>query len=418
MNYADAERLKTVLADLDYQETKKETKADLIMVIACSVRQSAIDRIWGKLNRWQKLKPRPTLALTGCILPADQKKFADQFDLIFNINKLAHLPALLSSRKKVEKLISDYLETQPQYQSTFQAYLPISNGCNNFCSYCVVPYTRGREKSRSINKIISEVKALVKRGCKEITLLGQNVNSYDQDLTNLESGIGNRESNNFIKLLKEIDNIPGDFWLRFLTNHPKDMTSELIRTLAEMRHFPHYIHLPVQSGDNQILRKMKRNYTIKKYLDLIKKTRQLMPDCAISTDVIVGFPGETKEQFNNTVKLFKKVQFDMAYIAQYSSRPGTYAAEHFKDNITKKKKQRRQNVLNEILKKTALAKNEKLINKEIKVLVEQKFGFKMYRGKTEGFKNVEFQSEKNMVGKSVRLRITSVQPFGLRGKLL
>jgi tRNA-2-methylthio-N6-dimethylallyladenosine synthase len=315
MNKSDSERIATVLEEKGYKKASKENEADLILINVCSVRQSAVDRVYAKVNKYFKKKK---IILAGCILNEDKKKL----------------------REKVAEFWhpSNYFECSSIYQSKFSAYLPIMTGCNNFCSYCVVPSTRGKEKSRSAGDIIKEVRSLIKKGYKEITLLGQNVNSYE------DGGI------NFPKLLKRINDIGANFRLRFLTSHPKDMSGELIEVMANSQKLIKEIHLPVQSGDNQILKKMNRHYTTAQYKNLIKKIRRAIPSIKVSTDIIVGFPGETKKQFTNTIKLCKQIKFDKAYIAKYSPRPGTAAAK-LKDNISREEKKRRWQILDKLINK-------------------------------------------------------------------
>ena len=318
MNISDSERIASFLEQQHYQNTDKMEGADLIVIVACSVRQSAINRIFGLNKKFKNLRAKKIL--TGCVLKQDKIKFKNMFDEILSIN---------------EFLGTNYLELQPKHIDKIRwlanAFVPIMTGCNNFCTYCAVPYTRGREISRPAKNIINEVKNLIKRGYNEITLLGQNVNSY----------------NNFPKLLKTIAEIPGNFTIKFLTSHPKDMSDALINVIANSPKISREIHLPVQSGDNEILRKMNRNYTREHYFELINKIRNKIPQSKITTDVIVGFPGETKKQFQNTVDLFRRVGFDLAYINKYSPRPGTAAAQ-FKDDVPWNEKVRRWEVLEKI----------------------------------------------------------------------
>ncbi len=408
MNKSDAERIASVLEKTGYQETKNEAEADLIVVVSCSVRQKVIDRIFGKAKNFSQLKTinqKLRTILTGCVLPEDKDKLSKYFDITLDIQDLPKLPQLLQSPQfKIED--SDYFHISPSYRSDFQAYLPISTGCNNFCTYCAVPYTRGRETSRPAKEIISQATNLIKRGYKEITLLGQNVNSYGND---------NKKEMTFSKLLKKINDIPGNFWIRFITSHPKDFSKELIETIAKGKKITEYIHLPVQSGDDKILRKMNRNYTRKHYLELVKKIREKIKDVAISTDIIVGFPSETKEQFENTKKLMKEVKFDMAYIAQYSPRPGTSAAK-LKDNVPPSEKKRREKELLKVLEKTALENNKKYLGKTVEVLVEKESkGYLL--AKTRTFKNVKFKGLKKLIGQFRKVKITNCTPWGLKGRL-
>jgi tRNA dimethylallyltransferase len=331
MNESDSQRIASFLEQQHYQNTDKMENADLIVVTACSVRQSAIDRIFGLSKKFKKIKAKKIL--TGCVIKSDKPKFLKFFDEVLSIDEL---------------LGKNYLELQPKHSNQKSAYVPIMTGCNNFCTYCAVPYTRGREISRPAKNIIKEVKKIIRDGYKEIVLLGQNVNSY----------YGGQSSAftedcplvTFPKLLKMISDIPGDFVIKFLTSHPKDFSDELIDVIAKSPKISKEIHLPVQSGDNEILRKMNRGYTAEKYLNLIQKIRTKIPGIRFTTDVIVGFPGETKEQFENTVKLFKKIGFDVAYINKYSARPGTAAAQ-FKDDVPLTEKKRRWEVLEELVNK-------------------------------------------------------------------
>ncbi len=413
-NLSDSERIKTVFESLGYDETKNDTDADVILVLACSVRQTAVDRLFGLNRKWKKIREnRPLVTiLSGCVLPSDRKKVADFFDAILPVSDIAKLPKILA--KKNLKLPVDYFKIHPSYNLQFSAYVPIMTGCNNFCAYCVVPYVRGREASRPVKDIISECQKLINGGYKEITLLGQNVNSYKSKVLNLKSKkLG---TINFSRLLKLVDEIKGDYWLRFATSHPKDLSDELIKVMANGKHTTPYLHLPVQAGDNAILKKMNRRYTVAHYKNLVKKARKAIPGLMVSTDVIVGFPGETKRQFENTVKLFKEVKFDMAYIAKYSPRAGTAAAE-LADNVPIKEKERRAIKLNEILKKTALKNNQKILKKTVRVLVEDcnsEFCF----GKTDTFKTIKIKTSQKLAGQLVKAKIVSVQAFGLGGELV
>lgn len=440
-NKSDAEKVEKVLKDLDYYSTENLDQADVVLVLACSVRQSAIDRIFGLKKRFEEIKKKRSLitVLSGCVLKSDMPKMRKIFDIIFDITDLSKLPKLLKESSWQAGKLASYFNLHPSYKSNFQAYVPIMTGCNNFCAYCVVPYVRGKEVSRPASQIIDECQKLIKIGYKEITLLGQNVNSY-QDTSNKVQG-----TINFPKLLKEIDQMPGNYWLRFVTSHPKDLSDKLIEVMSNGKHITSYLHLPIQAGDNAVLKKMNRQYTVAHYKKLIKQVREKVLNVAISTDVIVGFPGETKKQFLNTVKVFKEIKFDMAYIAQYSERAGTAAAK-LKDDVPKLEKKRREKVLTEILKQTALENNKKYIGQEVKVLVERKLSrsgescspqpkaqprqseagrarlsarrndiSNIYLSKTNTFKTVKFSSNKNLIGKFVKVKIKKVLPWGLTG---
>lgn len=401
MNKSDSERIASVLEKIGCQATNKISKADLIVINMCSVRQSAVDRVYGLINK-PKSKTQKII-LTGCILPPDKRKMKNKVDLIFNIKDLPKLPLMLKPAKltNLETRSPNYLETwSPNYRSsnylslssspasTFSAYVPVMTGCNNFCTYCVVPRTRGREFSRPVEEIINEIKDLIGKGYKEIILLGQNVNSYKGKIKNKKlKNLKTEKYIDFADLLKLIDNFQGKFWLTFITSHPKDLSDKLIKVMASGKKIMPYLHLPIQSGDNEILKKMNRGYTVEDYKNLIHKIRHHIPFVNISTDIIVGFPGETKKQFKNTAKLMKWVKFDMAYIARYSPRFGTIAA-NFEDNINYEEKKEREKLLTEILKKTALKNNEKYLGKTVEVLIgknEKNFSW----GKTKNLKNIK-----------------------------
>jgi tRNA-2-methylthio-N6-dimethylallyladenosine synthase len=302
----------------------------------------------------------------------------------------------------------EYFKIKPSYKSNFSAFVPIGNGCNNFCSYCVVPYARGPEVYRSAVDIINEVKELIEKGYKEIILIAQNVNSYQAN------------DYNFAQLLQEIAALPGEFWIQFSSSHPKDMTVELIKVIGSSNKICDHVHLAVQSGDNQILKAMNRHYHINHYYDLIKQIRQLKPGVSITTDVIVGFPGESRWQFHHTAKLFRKVKYDMAYIAQYSPRPGTAAAK-LEDNVSAREKRRREKKLENILRKTALEHNQKQVGQEDLVLVEGKTKRQEWYGKDSGYRTVKFIDNRvqttNLVGTFVKVKITKAYSFGIIGEI-
>ena len=308
MNRSNSERIAATLENRGYKPAVNEKQADLIVINMCSVRQSAVDRAHGRIKSLKGKK----VVLTGCILEKDKEKLKNKVKII-NFKELFKI-----------KLKHKHC----------QGLVPVMKGCNNFCSFCVVPYTRGREYYRKKQEIIDETRSLVKKGCKEITLLGQNINSYP----------------GFAQLLKEINDIPGNFKITFLTNNVKDFSNEIIEVMANAEKIVKYLNLPIQSGDNKILKRMNRPYTVKQYKNLIKKIRKKIPGIKLSTDIIVGFPGETKKQFQNTVKLFKEIKFNMAYISKYSPRPGTVAFK-MKDDVPLEEKKEREKILREILKK-------------------------------------------------------------------
>jgi tRNA-2-methylthio-N6-dimethylallyladenosine synthase len=420
MNISDAERVSAVLESIKYKKTSDINEADLIVVVMCSVRQSAVNRIHGLVQKFKQIrKTNPELKtfLTGCVLKRDKKMFAEEFDFVISepVDLKRILPASVSEG------------SLPSVRTNkFSAYMPIMTGCNNFCAYCVVPYTRGREISRPAKEILQEIRNLTNptsprlRGAKEIWLLGQNVNSYK------DPSAGSGQVVNFPELLKMANNIPGEFWIRFTSSHPKDFNDEVIDALAIGKKITPYLNLPIQSGDDKILKLMNRHYTVKDYKSKIAKLRKKIPGISISTDIIVGFPGETKKQFENTVKLFRDVKYDMAYINKYSPRPGTAAAK-LKDNVSIIEKKRREKVLTEVLKKTALLQNRKLVGKETTVLFNEmrparrslgEGGGDNWFGKNEQYKTIKIKSAKSLLGKLLKVKITKVSPFTLEGELI
>jgi len=310
-NIADGERIAAKLEFMGYKKTDSPEKADLVVLNACSVRQSAINRLYSQIKKW----PHKKLVVTGCLLPDDREKIKKM------VNQIWHP--------------DDYFDLLPQRSSSKDALIPIMTGCNNFCTYCAVPYTRGRERSRKMKEILDEIREVIKKGYREIWLLGQNVNSYKPS---------------FPKLLKKINSMAGDFTIHFISSHPKDFSDELIKTIAECKKVSREIHLPVQSGDNKILKAMNRNYTVSHFKKLVFKIRKKIPDVKISTDIIVGFPGETKKQFENTVKLVKEIGFYKAFISRYSPRPNTLASK-LKDDVSNEEKKRRWKILDELINK-------------------------------------------------------------------
>ncbi len=420
MNISDSERISALLENIGYKPASKADKADLILINTCSVRRSAEDRAFGALKNCQKLKeknPGLLVAVTGCFASKEPQRLKGKADIIFDITQLFTLPKIIKTHiNKIKFNIQedlyknyDYLKISPNYSSHYRAYVPVMTGCNNFCSYCVVPYARGREYSRNSKDIVEEIKGLVDKGYKAITLVGQNVNSYlDKSLYG--------KSTDFPKLLKKVNDIPGDFWIWFITSHPKDMSDELLDTIAGSQKVCNYIHLPVQSGSNAILKSMNREYTREHYLNLIDKIKSKLEYASLSTDTIVGYPNETEKQFNQTVELYKQVKYDMAYIAQYSARPGT-AASKLEDNVPCEEKKRRKNILTDILISTAIENNQQLLNKNINVLVE-KYKTGTLIGKTMTFKTVTFPGKKNLVGSFAKVKILKAKDWGIEGKII
>jgi tRNA-2-methylthio-N6-dimethylallyladenosine synthase len=420
MNIADSERLASFLESHGFSLEKDIKKAGVVILNTCGVKQGAEDRVYGLINTIKKNNSAVKIVVTGCLSRREdvKKRLIGRVEVFLPINEMLQLPELLEGEKfdlkfSLESVRQEkgekYLDIPAKRGKGFSAYVPIGNGCNNFCAYCVVPYARGREVYRPAGEIISEVKFLVKEGYKEVLLIAQNVNSYHD------------KNYDFPKLLTAIVKIPGNFWIRFVSSHPKDMSDELIKIMASSDKICSHIHLAVQSGDDEVLKRMNRKYTAKHFENLIAKVRGAKPGIAVTTDVIVGFPGETKKQFANTVKLFKRVKFDLAYISQYSPRPGTVSAK-MKDNVTPVEKKRREEEINTILKATALENNKKHLGHEVIMLIEGINKRGKYYGKTSTYQTVLARSSKKaskkLLGTFAKVKVTEILPFALEGDLV
>ncbi len=465
MNISDGERVQKVLEGLGYEAADDENEANIVGIIACSVRQKAIDKVYTRIKKWNRQKDKKNMLtfVTGCVLPADKLKFLKLFDLVFTMSELPAFPDMIrqygivtpagmqtldkdfenrvavsednSSLEKSllkpvatpqnkkgkkelprpDKGIEEFWHIKPKYGSGFEAYVPIQNGCNKFCTYCAVPYTRGREVSRPSEDILREVQNLVDNGFKSITLLGQNVNSYGLDKKGDEMS--------FPDLLRHIgeigDNSDNDFWLYFTSPHPQDMTDEVIEVIAQYKCLAKQIHLPVQSGDDAMLKRMHRSHNLEQYRHIVKTIRKLIPEATLFTDIIVGFTGETETEFENTRKAMEEFKYNMAYIAQYSPRPGA-ASHEWPDDIPVQVKKERYHKLTEELMKHSLDYNRGLKGKTFKVLVrgkDRKAGY--LSALTEGKIIVRFAADdEQLIGRYVMVKVTSAAPFSTEGELL
>ncbi len=497
MNQSDAERIRAVLEALGYERTEREEEAHLLGIVACSVRQKAIDKVYSKIHKWNEWKNSKNLLtfVSGCILPADREKFLDRFDLLFTINELPKLPELIrqygvltplgaraateepddlgpeslefqaesatgersetvtgytpspgsfgeiplmefalpkapsetasasasagSGRGKGESPLEDirkgFWRIQPAYSSSFEAYVPIQNGCDKFCTFCAVPYTRGREVSRPSEEILAEVTGLVEQGYKTITLLGQNVNSYGLDRRSSEMS--------FPELLREVGEIGRrsgkEFWVYFTSPHPRDMTDEVLETIAAYPVLANQIHLPIQSGDDKVLIRMNRNYRLAGYRRVVESIRRILPEATLFTDIIVGFTGETEEQFYNTRRAMEEFRYNMAYVAIYSPRPGA-ASSRWADDVPQEEKKRRLHELSELLQKTSMEYNKELIGRELRVLVQGRDRKGFLSGHTEGKLPIRLArtDREDLVGQFVDVVVTDCAPLSLQGELL
>ncbi len=430
MNLSDGERIHTVLKEMGLVQSDSENDAQVVGIIACSVRQKAIDKVYNQIARWNKSKNHRNLItfISGCILPDDRERFLKLFDIVFPMSEVNDLPGMITSFgvatpaslklpgrgiPRNEQIFSLW-NIQPDYQSTFEAFVPIQNGCDKFCTFCAVPYTRGREVSRPSGDIINQVKDLIQEGYKSITLLGQNVNSYGLDKKGSEL--------NFAQLLREIGQAALQMdqmcWIYFTSPHPRDMSDEVIEAIAGYTHLANQIHLPLQSGDEKLLVKMNRNHSMEKYREIVHSIREKLPNATLFTDIIVGFTGEEEDQHQRTIEAMKEFRFNMAYVAQYSPRPGA-ASYRWEDTVPKEVKKRRLFDLNEVLRETASEFNNLTIGKTLLVLVtgpDRKPGF--LKGLTEGKINIRFPAKRtDLAGTFVELKVTSSNGLSLQGEM-
>lgn len=426
MNEHDSEKISWILEGMGYSLTDSRDECDLIIYNTCAIRKSAEDKVYGQLGQLKSLKrknPDLIISVCGCMMQRDEviekiTKGYKHVDIIFGTNNIHKLPQLVSRFKQTGKTVIDIVEENREIEESidanrrheFKAFVNITYGCNNFCTYCIVPYTRGRERSREPENILEEIKKLAEDGCKEITLLGQNVNSYGKTFNN---------NYRFAELLKDINNIEGIERIRFMTSHPKDISDELINSLGSLDKLCDHLHLPIQSGSNRILKLMNRRYSKEDYLKIIEKVRKVAPDITITTDIIVGFPGETEEDFDETIELVKEVGFDSAYTFLYSVREGTPAAKYEEQVDDKIKHERFQRLL-DVLHPIGLRSNEKLLGRTLPVLVEEisKNDESILNGRTSSGKLVHFQGNKELIGKIIDVKISNVKTFTLEGEIV
>ncbi len=424
-NVADGERIKGMLKMSGYDFTDDVNEADFILFNTCAVREHAEDRVFGNVGALKALKrrhPSILIALCGCMM--EQEHIADKIyksfpfvGLVFGTHALHRFPELLyKSLTKGKRVFETGNDDKKVYEGipirrdgTFKGWLPIMYGCDNFCTYCIVPYVRGRERSREKDIIISEAKEMINSGFKDITLLGQNVNSYGKNLENSVS---------FAELLKEIDSIDGDYWLRFMTSHPKDCTKELIDTIAEGKHISTHLHLPFQSGSDRILKQMNRHYDREKYLDIINYAKSKIPNLSLTSDIIVGFPGETYEDFKDTLSLIREVEFTSLFTFIYSPRVGTPAAK-MDDPISAEEKSKWFRELLAVQEEIAAKRCASMVGTVEKVLIEgKKEKTNELTGRTSGNIIVELDGSEDLIGTFQNVEITKARNWILKGKLI
>lgn len=424
-NVADSEKIKGMLSLSGFDFVDSPDNADFILFNTCAVREHAEDRVFGNVGALKNLKrkyPRTVIALCGCMM--EQEHIANRIynsfpfvNLVFGTHSLHHFPELFyntitNGKRIIERGNDDnkvYEGFPVKRDGMFKGWLPIMYGCNNFCTYCIVPYVRGRERSREKDIIISEAKEMINSGYKDITLLGQNVNSYGK---NLENGV------NFAQLISEIDSIEGDYWLRFMTSHPKDCSKELIDVIANGKHISKHLHLPFQSGSDRILKAMNRHYDRKKYLEIINYAKEKIDGLSLTSDIIVGFPGETYEDFKETLSLIKEVEFTSLFTFIFSPRVGT-PAEKMDDPIPAEEKSKWFQELLAVQEEIAAKRCSSMVGKIEKVLIEGEKGKDdELNARTSGNIIVELKAPKEMIGTFQNVRITKARNWILKGELI
>lgn len=424
MNVADSEVVASVMQMAGYEMTEEIQDADAIFVNTCSVRDNAEQKVLGRLQYFQSLKRKKKHLLVGVLGCMAERVKEDlianhHVDLVAGPDSYMDLPNLIAAAENGEKVINVELSTQETYKDVMPLKLPgvhisgfvsIMRGCNNFCSYCIVPYTRGRERCREVNSILNEIRDMRDKGFKEVTLLGQNVNSYlyEQD----------GEQVNFSSLLEKVALEAPNIRIRFVTSHPKDMSDETLHVIAKYPNICQYIHLPAQSGSSKILKVMNRKYTREWYLDRIAAIRRILPECAISTDLFCGFHSETEEDFQETLSLMREVGYDSAYLFKYSERPGTYAAKHLEDDVPEEVKVRRLQEMIDLQNKLSEESNLRDIGKVFEVLIEgySKRSREQLFGRTSQNKVVIFDKKNFHVGQFIRVKIQRASSATLFGE--
>ena len=414
MNEADSAKISTLLHEAGYRSTSVESEADIVVLNSCVVRQAAEDKVSGKLNSLFKLKrerPGVSIVLTGCMVTGQQEQLRERFpqvDLFFDPSDFGAMERVVPELAD----LSDDLEQLPHYyadpgttSSHVSAFVPIIYGCNFLCSYCIVPYRRGRERSRPLDDIVKEVARLVEGGIREVTLLGQTVNAYGHDLDRAPG---------LAELLRAVDGVPGLERLRFLTSHPSYMSDEIIESMATLRSVCEHMNLPVQAGDNDVLRRMRRRYTRDLWIDRIARTRDTMPEATIATDIIVGFPGETEAQFLQTYDLLSATRCDKVHLAMYSPRPGTLSAR-WDDDVPIDEKRRRHQALEKLQERIQTEIHAECFGRTYQVLVENKAKGR-WTGRTRGNTLVHFEDPRDLMGKLVDVLITRTSPWFLLGE--
>lgn len=425
MNVADSEIVASIMKMDSYELTTQLNEADAIFVNTCSIRDNAERRVIERLKYFQSLKHQNRkliIGVLGCMAERMKEDLINNYgvDLVVGPDAYLDLPNLMCAVENGEKAVNVLLSTTETYSEIIplrignpvSGFIAISRGCNNFCSYCIVPYTRGRERSRDVESILRELDDLRARNFKEVTLLGQNVNSYQFEYQ--------KKMIEFPDLLKIVAERAPEMRFRFTTSHPKDMSNRTLEVIAQYPNLCHYIHLPVQSGSNKILKLMNRKYTRESYLEKIDSIHRILPDAAIGTDVFCGFPNETEEDFQQTLSLMEEVKFDMAFTFKYSERPGTYAAKNLCDNISEEIKIKRLNEIISLQKELSLQSNRNDVGKTFEVLVEgfSKRSIEKFFGRTSQNKVVIFPRQGRKIGETIQVKITDFSSATLFGEVV
>ncbi|MBR1460464.1 tRNA (N6-isopentenyl adenosine(37)-C2)-methylthiotransferase MiaB [bacterium] len=428
MNKSDSERMYGMLSNFGYEETKEPKEADLLMVNTCSIRQLSEDKAYsliGTWGKWKKSNPDLKIGFCGCVAQQKAKeifKRAHYVDFVLGTHKIYSLPAIVEKINQGEKVCeceetnqtedSEALKYDISRVKSVNAWIPITEGCNNFCTYCIVPYTRGRERSRLPETILKEVKDALSSGFKEVTLLGQNVDSYGKDFKDRDYRLAD--------LLKEVNAIEGNFRIRFVTSYPTDITDELIETVVSLDKVCEYFHIPMQSGNSEVLKAMNRRYDRETYSKIAQKIRKMVPDVTITSDFIAGFPGETEEQFLDTLSAMEELELDYSNTAAYSPREKTVAARWTDKFIDEDTKFERLARLNEQNRKCCLASNKKFVGRTMEVLVESfenHKGINIITGRTRNNKIVHIPYDKDITGEFVNAKITGCKTWYLNGEI-
>lgn len=418
MNKSDTERIAGIMSHFGY-DMAEENEADFLIVNTCSIRQLSEDKAYSKLGNWGKRKKdgeKIKIGICGCVAQQENEKLLKKFpyvDLVFGTHNIYELPRLLEHDGRlcaVKKEAVEEKEFNIIRNKNINAWLPIMEGCNNFCTYCVVPYTRGRERSRSVENIINEAKQIIKEGFKEITLLGQNVDSYGKDLENKPT---------FAYLLSELDKLDGDFRIRFTTSYPTDITDEVIETVKNGKKICECFHIPMQSGNDRVLKAMNRRYNVEQYKNIVQKIQKEIENVTVTSDFIAGFPSETEEEFQDTIKQIRALGLDYSNTAAYSPRPNTPAGRMTDKFVPDEIKKRRLIELNEVIKEASFNSNKKYVGKILEVLVEKEKtenGTRTLEGRLRNNKVVHFKSEKHNVGDFVNVKLNKASIWCLFGE--